>query len=148
MPQHAAACRSMPQHKKFFRGTALAWLQSSLCSVVLPPEELVYQPLWCRPASRVRCNGKRMASSCAEDEPVHPFLKKLGRLQRIPRRGMPLDYRCPFLNPEDCPFKHNLVVHGGCPIHASASFAERIRCVVLRWLKGGGEGGRGSGKPR
>ena len=21
----AAACRSMPQHKKFFRGTALAW---------------------------------------------------------------------------------------------------------------------------
>ena len=26
MPQHAAACRSMPQHKKFFRGTALACL--------------------------------------------------------------------------------------------------------------------------
>ena len=24
MPQHAAACRSMPQHKKFFRGTAHA----------------------------------------------------------------------------------------------------------------------------
>ena len=25
MPQHATACRRMPQHKKFFRGTALAW---------------------------------------------------------------------------------------------------------------------------
>ena len=27
MPQHAAACRSVPQHKKFFRGTAHAWPQ-------------------------------------------------------------------------------------------------------------------------
>ena len=26
MPRHAAACRDMPPHKNFFRGTALAWL--------------------------------------------------------------------------------------------------------------------------
>ena len=44
--KHAAACRSMPQHKKFSRGTALAWRPDpGACSCVRPrPNAMPTQP--------------------------------------------------------------------------------------------------------
>ena len=43
-PQHAAACRSMPQHKKFFRGTALAWAGACLPFVGEPSNLTEFAP--------------------------------------------------------------------------------------------------------